>query len=264
MMYEKMAENIQKMNGKILMEHKVIKINHANFEIESILISNKDEKYEEYFAKDFISSMPITTLVKNFSPPAPLEVIEAAKNLHYRSFISISLILNSTKSFPDTWIYIHSSEVKMGRIQNFKKWSPYMVPDKNKTALGLEYFCTEGDELWNMQDEDLIKLGLQELEKIKLGKKSDFIDGFIARVPKAYPIYDSTYSKNIQIIREYLDRFKNLYPIGRYGMFKYNNMDHSILTGLYSAENILGKNNHNIWQVNADEEYHEEKKATQK
>jgi protoporphyrinogen oxidase len=261
MMYEKMEENIRKIGGKILKETEVVEIKHDDFEVKSVIIKNTNGEEKKYVANNFLSSMPITTLIKRLYPSAPKEVLEASGKLSYRSFISISVILNSADPFLDTWIYIHSPEVKMGRIQNFKSWSPYMVADKNKTALGLEYFCTEKDELWNMQDKDLINLGLEELEKIKLGKKKDLVDGFVARVPKAYPVYDADYKKNIKIIREYLDKFKNLQPIGRYGMFKYNNMDHSILTGLYAAENILSPDKkHNIWTVNADQEYHEEKK----
>ena len=138
-----------------------------------------------------------------------------------------------------------------------------MVPNKKHTALGLEYFCTEGDELWNADDKDLIELGLNELEFIKLGKKKDFVDGFVTRVPKTYPVYDSAYPKNLKIIKEYLENIENLQPVGRYGMFKYNNMDHSILAGIYAAENILGAN-HNIWEVNADQEYLEEGKSEKK
>jgi len=258
MMYEKMAENIETMGGKIMKESEIVKIKHSDFKAESVIIKDKEGNEQEYIANYFLSSMPITTLIKRMSPEAPKKVLDAAHNLHYRSFITISVILNSPSPFPDTWIYIHSPEVKMGRIQNFKSWSPFMTDDKKKTPLGLEYFCTEGDELWNTKDEDLLKLGMEELEKINLGKKNTFIDGFVARVPKAYPVYDSTYKENIKIIRDYLDKFKNLQPIGRYGMFKYNNMDHSILTGLYAAENILG-DHHNIWNVNADQEYQEEK-----
>jgi len=259
MMYEKMAEDIKKMGGEIFTEREIVKISHSDFKVENAAVRDKNGREEIYSADYFLSSMPITALIKRMSPAVPPEVLAAANNLHYRSFITISVILNCPVPFPDTWIYIHSPEVKMGRIQNFKRWSPYMVSGKNKTALGLEYFCSEGDELWNMKDEDLIKLGLEELEKIKLGKKADFADGFVARVPKAYPVYDAGYKQNIKTIRRYLDKFKNLQPIGRYGMFKYNNMDHSILTGLYAAENILGSRN-DIWTVNADKEYHEEKK----
>lgn len=259
MMYEKMAENIEKRGGNILKESAIVKINHENFAAKSVIVKNNRGEEKEYLADNFLSSMPITELIEKLEPAAPEEVIAAAKKLSYRSFITISVILNSPNPFPDTWIYIHSPEVKMGRIQNFKKWSPFMVPDDGKTALGLEYFASEGDALWNMRDEDLLKLGMEELEKIGLGERSSFVDGFVSRVPKTYPVYDAAYPENLEMIKTYLKKFKNLQPIGRYGMFKYNNMDHSILTGIYAAENILGAH-HDIWEVNVDQEYHEEKK----
>jgi protoporphyrinogen oxidase len=251
-----MAENIFQAGGKISLEHEVVSIKHENFCVTGVTIRNNDMQPEEHYADHFLSSMPITALIKRLEPQAPQGILEAAHKLSYRSFIAINVILDSADLFPDTWVYIHSPEFKMGRIQNFKRWSPFMVADNSKTALGLEYFCSEGDELWNMRDEDLLRLGMEELEKIGLGKKTDFLDGFVARVPKAYPIYDATYPQNIRIIREYLDKFKNLQPIGRYGMFKYNNMDHSILTGIYAADNILGSKK-DIWKVNCDDDYHE-------
>lgn len=263
MMYEKMAENIEKAGGEIRMNKSVSRINHENFIAKSVLVKDKAGAETEYFADNFLSSMPLTELIGRLYPSAPLDVLEASKNLSYRSFITISVILKSQASFPDTWIYVHSPEVKLGRIQNFNAWSPYMIADPKTTTLGLEYFCTEGDDFWTMKDEDLLKLGMEELEKIGLGKKDDFIDGFVARVPRAYPVYDSTYPENIKIVKEYISKFKNLQPIGRYGMFKYNNMDHSILTGLYAAENIISNEKRNIWEVNADQEYHEEKKTNE-
>lgn len=259
MMYEKMAENINKTASQILMEKEIIKINHNNFKVESVVVKDHDGSENEYTADHFLSSMPITELIKRMSPAVPSEVAKAADKLTYRSLLTINVILDSPSPFPDTWIYIHAPEVKMGRIQNFGNWSPYMLADKNKTALGLEYFCTEGDDFWQTPDGKLNEIGLDELEKIGLGKKSSFVDGFIARTPKAYPVYDSTYPENIKLIKDYLNQFENLQPIGRYGMFKYNNMDHSILTGVYAAENILGMK-HDIWKVNADQEYHEEQK----
>jgi len=260
MMYEKIAENIESQGGKIAKRHSIEQINRENLSVKSVVVKSQDAGLDEYQADHFISSMPITELIQRLSPAAPDEVIGASKKLSYRSFITVSVILDSADPFPDTWIYVHSPEVKLGRIQNFKSWSPYMVPDKSKTALGLEYFCTEGDELWNKKDADLIQLATSELEKIGLGKKESFIEGFVARVAKAYPVYDATYPENIKIIKDYLDKFSNLQPIGRYGMFKYNNMDHSILTGLYAADNILGAHN-DIWNVNADQEYHEGKNS---
>lgn len=260
MMYERMAENVEKMGGKILKQTEVAKLHHNGSEIESVIVKDKSGKETEYKADFYLSSMPITLLVQSLNPAAPKAALQASMNLTYRSFITVSVILKGKNPFPDTWIYIHSPEVKMGRIQNFKSWSPFMVPDKKHIALGLEYFATEGDDLWKMKDKDLIDLALTELEKIHLGKKKDFVDGFVIRVPKAYPVYDSAYPKNIKTVRNYLDGFKNLQPIGRYGMFKYNNMDHSILTGLYAAEHILGQHR-NVWEVNADQEYHEENKS---
>ncbi|OGJ15882.1 hypothetical protein A3K73_01830 [Candidatus Pacearchaeota archaeon RBG_13_36_9] len=256
-MYEKIAENFLKNNGCLLLNHRVVKINHQNNKIKSIVISNKS-KQKTISSDSYISSMPITELVQRLSPQPPKEIIQASKNLHYRSFVTASLVLSSSEPFPDTWIYVHSPEVKIGRVQNFKKWSHFMVSDPDKIALGVEYFCTEGDELWSMTDKDLIELALTELEKIKLIKKSDYLDGFVVRAEKAYPVYDSSYPKNIKLVKEYLANFKNLISIGRGGLFKYNNMDHSILTGLYAAENLLGAS-HNLEEVNADQEYQEEK-----
>ena len=260
MMYEKMASEILSKGGNVLTETEVIKINRNNFTIKDIEI-RRNNKSEKLSATDFISSMPITKLVEIMDPVAPKEVLQAARNLSYRSFITASVILKTKNFLPDTWIYVHSPEVKLGRIQNFKAWSPYMVPDKDHIALGLEYFCTEGDDLWSMKDRDLLELAVSELEKIGLGKVNQFVDGFVVRVPKAYPTYDSSYPKNIKVIKKFLTHFKNIQPIGRYGMFKYNNMDHSILTGLYAADNVLGSNK-NIWEINADQEYHEESKKT--
>jgi len=259
MMYDKMAENVVKMGATLLKETEIVQVNEKGGKVGSVVVKDKEGKEKTFEADNFLSSMPLTSLVASLSEKAPKAVLEAAKNLHYRSFITISVILEADNPFPDTWIYIHSPEVKMGRIQNFRSWSPYMVPDKKHVALGLEYFATEGDDLWDMPDKKLIDLALNELEQIHLGKKKDYVDGFVIRVPKAYPVYDSTYPENIKVVRGYLEKIQNLQPIGRYGMFKYNNMDHSILTGIYAADNILGAKN-NVWEVNADQEYHEEKK----
>jgi len=262
MMYDKMAENFIKMGGTLITEVKINSLDVKGGKVVDASLKSKNGEVR-VSADFFISSMPITFLVKVLDPAVDPKTLKAANKLTYRSFITVGLILNSKNPFPDTWIYVHSPEAKMGRIQNFENWSPFMVPNKKHTALGLEYFCTEGDELWNFDDKDLIELGLNELEFIKLGKKKDFVDGFVTRVPKTYPVYDSAYPKNLKIIKEYLENIENLQPVGRYGMFKYNKMDHSILAGIYAAENILGAN-HNIWEVNADQEYYEEGKSEKK
>ena len=257
-MYEKMAENIEKLDGEILKETEVTKFITQNNKIKRVEIKDKKENQKIIDMDYAISSMPITELVKKIDN-VNQKVLDAANNLSYRSLLIVNLILNEEKNFPDNWIYVHNPEVKLGRIQNFKQWSPYMSSDITKTSLGLEYFCTEGDKLWNMENEKLINLGLNELEKIGLAKKHTFIEGFIMRTPNTHPIYDETYKKNLEIIKDFISNYKNLQPIGRCGMFKYNNMDHSILAGLYAARNILASSKIDIWKINIDEEYYEER-----
>jgi len=256
MMYEKIAENSRKKGAQIMLESEVIEIKSEGKKIKSVVVKNKNGEEQEYFANHFLSSIPLTHLVKRIIPSADSKILRATDNLKFRSTVMVNLIYNSKNPFPDNWIYVHSAEAKTGRIGSPKNMSKYMVPDKDKISLSLEYWCTENDEIWKMLDDKLIKLGVSDLDKLNLAKKEDFSDGFVVRVPKTYPVHDGTYAKNTEIIRDYLDKIENLQPIGRYGMFKYNNMDHSILTGLYAAENILGSS-HNIWEINAEEEYHE-------
>jgi len=185
-------------------------------------------------------------------------VIEAAERLGYRDFLTVSLIIKKADLFKDNWIYIHDPEVQVGRIQNFKNWSPAMVPDASKTCLGLEYFCFEGDGLWTMPDDELIKLGSRELAKLGLSAIEDIEDGAVVRMPKAYPVYDDIYLQCVDVIREFIQsHLPNLYLVGRNGMHKYNNQDHSMLTAMLSVKNILGAN-YDVWAVNVDNEYHEE------
>lgn len=195
-----------------------------------------------------------------FLHSAPAEVAEAATALKYRDFITVALILDQSDLFLDNWIYIHDPSVKVGRIQNFKNWSPFMVPNEQQTCLGLEYFCFEGDELWNMSDDDLIRLGTSELVRIGLIQKEDVVDGAVVRVPKAYPMYDDFYKRHVEIITDYLsDSAKNLQVVGRNGMHRYNNQDHAMMTGLLAAQNIMGSQ-FDVWAVNGDAEYLEEVK----
>lgn len=208
---------------------------------------------------DFISSMPVRELIQKFKPSVPDEVLKAANNLNYRDFLTVALIVNKPELFPDNWIYIHDPRVRLGRVQNFKNWSPHMVPDQNKTCIGLEYFCFEGDDLWNMPDRDLIELGKKEMEKLGLLKASDVEDGSVVRMPKAYPAYDSKYREMLDIIRGFLDGVANLQVVGRNGMHRYNNQDHSMLTAMLAVENIYGAE-HDLWNVNVEQEYHEERK----
>lgn len=263
MMWEKVAEVIQENGSQLKMKASVEKVFWNKSGITAVEIKNADGKTEKIEGTDFISSMPIRELVRKMEPAVPKEVLDAANNLGYRDFLTVALVIDKEDLFQDNWIYIHDSAVKVGRIQNFKNWSPKMVPDPTKTCLGLEYFCFKGDDLWTMADEDLIELGTKELAQLELVDEKDVIDGSVVRMPKAYPIYDSIYSEMLSTIRNFLDDLGNLYLVGRNGMHKYNNQDHSMLTAMLSVKNILGAN-YDVWEVNVEQEYHEEIKADEK
>jgi protoporphyrinogen oxidase len=203
--------------------------------------------------------MPFSTLMRIMDPPPPAEVQAAADNLHYRDFLTVALVVPEAAGFPDNWIYIHYPGVKVGRIQNFGSWSPFLVKD-GKTCLGLEYFVFEDDETWAMADEDLVALGTRELEAIGLVEASQVEMGYVVRQPKAYPVYDETYREAVETIRKWVEaEVPNVHPVGRNGMHKYNNQDHSMYTAMLTVENIVGGGAHDIWAVNVEEEYHEEK-----
>ncbi len=204
-----------------------------------------------------ISSMPVRELIEALSPTPGEEMMAAAHDLHYRDFLTVALIVSKTNLFPDNWIYVHDAAVKLGRIQNFNNWSPEMVPDPSKTCLGLEYFCFENDGLWGTPDAELIELGRQELGRLGLVDPADVIDGAVVRMPKAYPVYDGTYEGAMEKVRHFLRRVPNLQLTGRNGMHRYNNQDHSMLTAVLAARNILG-GHYDLWKVNVEQEYHEE------
>jgi protoporphyrinogen oxidase len=258
-MWEIVAEKIQRNGSTLKMRSSVEKIAWRNGEVTELVV-DVDGTRESIPGTDFISSMPIQELVRKMTPKPPANVLQAADRLGYRDFLTVSLIVNKADLFQDNWIYIHDSSVKVGRIQNFKNWSPGMVPDPSKTCLGLEYFCFEGDGLWTMSDEDLVKLGTAELGALGLVDPNDVEDGAVVRMPKAYPVYDSIYAGAVNTIREFLAGLSNLYLVGRNGMHKYNNQDHSMLTAMLSVKNILGAN-YDVWDVNVDNEYHEEVKG---
>jgi protoporphyrinogen oxidase len=211
-----------------------------------------------YDADEVISSMAFSSLVRSLDPKPPAEVLAAADALRYRDFLTVALVLPVEAGFPDNWIYIHSPDVKVGRIQNFGSWSPFLVKD-GRTCLGLEYFVNVGDETWKTSDEDLVALGAAELEKLGLAKAADVERGFVVRMPKAYPFYDAHYKENVETIRRWMEaNTPNLHPVGRNGMFRYNNQDHSMLTAMLTVQNIADGTSHDIWEVNVEEDYHEE------
>ena len=270
--YEALANEIEKKGGKILLEHKVIKVNFNNNLIKSVTtVDNKNN--EQVFECDSVfSSMPIKDLVLSFNTEVPQEVMDIATNLPYRDFMTVGLLVkklaikNKSKYktvsniVPDCWIYIQEKNVKLGRLQVFNNWSPYLVKDLENTVwLGLEYFCSEGDEMWTMQDDEFKTLAVNELAKIGIINTNDVLDSVLVRVKKAYPAYFGVY-KNFETVKHYLNEIGNLYCIGRNGQHRYNNMDHSILTGFEAAKSMINNTDKNIlWNVNAEKEYHEQK-----
>ncbi len=206
-----------------------------------------------------ISTMPVRSLVRALEPRPPEPIVRAAEGLRYRDFLVVALILEQEHLFTDNWIYIHTPGVKVGRVQNFNNWSKAMVPEPGRTCLGLEYFCFEGDGLWTSKDSDLVALATKELGILGLADPKLVVDGTVVRMPKAYPIYDAEYRAHLERVRTHIDAIPNLHPVGRNGMHKYNNQDHSMLTAMMVVWNMQGAS-HDVWEVNTDFEYHEEQR----
>jgi protoporphyrinogen oxidase len=255
MMWEAFQADIIDRGGNVELGAAVRAIEHRNGRVEAVEYERQGRHRAP--VAHLVATLPLRELIHSLSPPAPREVRAAADRLHYRDFITVALIIDAPALFPDNWIYVHDPRVKLGRIQNFKNWSPDMVPDPAKTCLGLEYFCFEGDGLWTMPDADLIRLGTREVTEIGLLKGAKVVDGTVVRMPKAYPVYDEGFETALTTISNYLTGFSNLQVAGRNGLHKYNNQDHSMVTALLAAQNILGAK-HDVWAVNADDDYHEE------
>ncbi|NIP39816.1 MAG: NAD(P)/FAD-dependent oxidoreductase [Candidatus Dadabacteria bacterium] len=253
MMWEKVKDLVEEGLSTVHMNSGVTKIYWEGSKILSISSGGG----KAVSGTDFISSMPIRELIAKLDPAPPAEITAAAGRLNYRDFITVALIIDKETIFSDNWIYIHDPAVNVGRIQNFKNWSPFMVPDPSMTCLGLEYFCFEDDKFWSMSDEKLIELAKEELEKLGFAKKSEITDGTVVRMPKAYPVYDDEYKAALNTVRGFLANISNLQLVGRNGMHKYNNQDHSMLTSILAVRNILGAR-YDLWKINADKDYHEE------
>jgi protoporphyrinogen oxidase len=260
MMWETCAAKVKAMCGSIEMGEKVVGLSYdADDELWTVTHKGADGSARQTTARHVISSAPMRQLVHGLTPRVSEPALHAASSLKYRDFITVMLILKDRQLFDDNWIYIHDPSVKVGRIQNFKSWSPEMVPDPSLCCYGLEYFCFEGDGLWTSSDEALIHQAKVELEKIGLGKAGDVLDGCVVRQPKAYPVYDDDYATHVNTIREELEKtFPTLHLVGRNGMHKYNNQDHAMMTAMLCVENILAeKKLYDLWRVNQDAEYHE-------
>jgi protoporphyrinogen oxidase len=227
---------------------------------------NNEGGIQSIEARHVISSAPMLELARGLTPPVSKKARDAAESLKYRDFLTVMLILKERHMFDDNWIYIHDPSVQVGRIQNFRSWSPEMVPDPDKACYGLEYFCFEHDGVWDSSDADLIELAQRELMQIGLAQAGDVIDGCVVRQKKAYPVYDDDYAQHVATIREEIEeRYPNLHLVGRNGMHKYNNQDHAMMTAMLCVKNILaGTRLYDLWQVNGDAQYHEAGKAALK
>jgi len=256
MMWRAVRDEIERWGGSVRLDSEVRRITRNGTHIENVVIAADDDD-EIIRGTDFISSMPVTEFIKRLDPPAPPDVLAAAHRLKYRDFLTVVLIVDRADIFRDNWIYVHDPEVRVGRIQNFKNWSPDMVPSQDQTALGLEYFCDEGDELWTSADENLIERGKREVVRLGFARYEEITDGCVVRVSKAYPVYDADYRDHLQTVRTFVDRFENFQTIGRNGLHRYNNQDHAMVTGLLAARNVMFGERNDVWSVNTDEEYHE-------
>ena len=271
--WEEVAEIVRNKGGKILLNHKVKSLNVNTGSLSSVEVENQlNGEVIVYEGDYFFSSMPVCDLIRGMGDSAPAKVKDIAKGLVYRDFITVGLLLkklkvkNDTKLetyrdlIPDNWIYIQEKDVKVGRIQVFNNWSPYMVKDINNVWLGLEYFCNEGDDFWNMSDESIRDLAVEEMAKINMIDVVDVLDSVVIRMQKTYPAYLGSYNNFDEIIN-FTDSIENLFLVGRNGMHKYNNQDHSMLTAMIAVENIINgvTSKDNIWEVNTEREYHEKK-----
>ncbi|MGF7236331.1 MAG: NAD(P)/FAD-dependent oxidoreductase [Frankia sp.] len=279
MMWETAARKIGEAGGSIVLEEKVRTVHwEAGKGVTGVTTivtggygsgagapeaSRTDVGTEHHYPADHVvSSMAFSSLLTSLDPKPPAEVLAAADGLRYRDFLTVALVVPESAGFPDNWIYIHSPQVEVGRIQNFGSWSPYLVQE-GKTCLGLEFFVNVGDDTWNRSDEDLVAQATRELNELGLVTPEKVERGFVVRMPKAYPFYDAHYKANVDIMRGWLrENTPNLYPVGRNGMHRYNNQDHSMLTAQLTVQNMIDGTHHDVWDVNVEEDYHEEAVST--
>lgn len=251
MMWTRMREIVERKGARVVFHAPVEKICWEPGRVTSVRAGGT-----VYTGEHFISSIPIRELISRLSPP-PRQLEQAIDDFHYRDFITVALIVHGRNLFPDNWIYIHDKAVAVGRIQNYGNWSPEMVPGAATTCLGFEYFCQEGDGFWTMSDEHLVAQAKRELAHLRLGDAADVIEAKVVRVPKAYPVYDGVYQRGIAAVREFLRSVPNLQLVGRNGMHRYNNQDHSMLTAILAARNVMGAS-HDLWNLQMDSGYLEE------
>jgi protoporphyrinogen oxidase len=256
MLWRRVQELIEAQHHRVLLECEVVELGMNGKRVNQVVSTSPNGRIIAT-GDHFISSMPLSELILKMKPAPAQEIVEAARRLTYRDFLTVALIVDRNDLFPDNWIYVHSPEVKVGRIQNFKNWSPDMAPNPGTSCIGLEYFCNEGDALWQMSDEELVALGRRELARLGLVEEKEVTDGVVFRQPKAYPVYTGEYKAYLELVKDYLSTIENLQTMGRNGLHMYNNQDHSMLTAMLAVKNILGEQ-HDIWSVNTERSYHEE------
>ena len=257
-MWEEMARRVERAGGEIRLGSAVEALEHEDGRLAGVRAGG--ERVEVSAA---ISSIPLRTAVGVAEPAAPPEVTAAAAGLRYRDFLTVALPIEGEPPFPDNWVYVHDPRVRVGRIQNFAAWSPWMTPEPGRSCLGLEYFCFEGDDLWAADDEELVSLGREEVAALGLVEPERMTGGHVVRVAKAYPVYDAEYAERVERIRGWLDGFSNLQQVGRNVLHRYNNSDHSMLTAMRAVENLCDGAGHDVWAVNADSVYHEREAAAE-
>ncbi len=260
MMWEACTAKVRDLGGQVLLGHRVTGCRFDSSRSVWVVTSrNHDGQVEEHCGEHLVSSMPIRELVAQIEPRLSDDAKRAGQSLRYRDFLTVGLIVRDQGHFSDNWIYIHDPAVQVGRVQNYKSWSPEMVPDPAYCSYGLEYFCFEDDRMWNATDQELIELAKKEIQQINLANGADIVDGCVIRQRKAYPVYDDTYQQHVETIRIALEKkFPTLHLVGRNGMHKYNNQDHAMMTAMLTAKNILvGERKYDVWAVNQDAEYHE-------
>jgi protoporphyrinogen oxidase len=258
MMWERCHELVEAQGSKVMFRARVTRVEHRRGRAVSVTVTDASGAETSLPVDHVVSSMPLPALLRAMDPPVPPLVQQAADDLSFRDFLSVALVVPADKvAWDDNWIYIHDPDVKTMRIQNFGSWSPYLVKD-GRNVLGLEYTVLEGDEWWSASDEHLIATGIEELASLGLMRAADVEGGYVVRMPKAYPTYDEDYKANVAVLRAWLEEHTaNVHPVGRNGMHRYNNQDHSMLTAMLTVENLYGAD-HDIWEVNVEEEYHEE------
>jgi protoporphyrinogen oxidase len=261
-MWEMTRDRVVEQGGAVDHDRRVVRVEHDGSAVTAFVATDGAGQEHVYRGRHYLSTLPVRLLVRALDPPPPPAVVRAAESLQYRDFLTVVLIVDQPETFPDNWIYVHEPGVQLGRVQNFKNWSPDLVPDPSRSSLGLEYFCFEGDGLWTMPDDQLVALGRREIGEIGLVDPAKVVDGCVVRMPKAYPVYDDAYQNHLAVIRRWLAGLENLNLAGRNGMHKYNNQDHSMMTALLCARNILGHGSYDPWCVNTDAEYHEEAKGS--